>query len=264
MRLLRGIATGIASSALLFSATAMNITLEDGNTQWEPGYYWDAAWMGTPAEDNEVEPGCETGQNWDLEAFLLNGTTLTVVGGYDLKNGYDGTYTGDLFVDIGGEAGYDFVYDINWLSGSYGLYSVDQGTVSNISMYPERIINASSNPVGFTAAANQTALRTGSMTYQSGITSGSALVSATGDEDAGALKGAKNWNSTKINDKHNVASFDVSYFAGEDAVFHLTMSCGNDDLKGGSSVPVPEPGAVSLFTLGLVCLGGCFLSRRKR
>lgn len=46
---------------------------------------WDK--MGTVNEDQEVEPNCVWDQQWDLEGFFLKGTTLTMVGGYDFKNG---------------------------------------------------------------------------------------------------------------------------------------------------------------------------------
>jgi hypothetical protein len=264
MKPLQCIATGIALSALMFSASATNITIADGNVT-QNNYYWDATWMAGTAEDNEVEPGCETGQNWDMEAFLLNGTTLTAVSGYDLKNGFDNTVAGDLFVDIGGSAGYDFVYDIDWMSGTYLLYQIDgSGTINKITMPVESIVNATSNPISYTAGVNQTVLKTGSLNYQSGIISGAALVTATGDADALTLAGAANWKGQTINNTHNIASFDVSRFAGEEATFHLTMSCGNDNLMGRAKVSVPEPGSASLLILGLLSLGGCFVSRRKK
>ena len=257
------LATGIVVSALMFSASADNITIADGSTSPQSGYLWNAAWMGTNAEDNEVEPGCQTGQNWDLEAFLLNGTTLTVVSGYDLKNGFDGTAAGDLFVDVGGDAGYDYVYDIDWSGGTYRLFEIDgNGTIQNITMSPENTLNSASNPVGYVPAQGQNA-PSYSLDYQAHIHSGQALVTATGDAAAEALKGANNWNGA-FNDYHNIASFDVSQFSGTDATFHLTMSCGNDNLMGKSHIPVPEPASLSLILLGLLNLGGLMIARKKR
>ena len=61
------------------NAWALNITISDGN-------YDSSSWNGD-YEDNEVEPGMVTGQDWDLEAFVLNGTWLSLIGGYDFING---------------------------------------------------------------------------------------------------------------------------------------------------------------------------------
>jgi hypothetical protein len=44
-------------------------------------------WWSPTDEDQEVEPDCAIGQEWDVEAFFLNGTELAMVGGYDFKNG---------------------------------------------------------------------------------------------------------------------------------------------------------------------------------
>ena len=48
-----------------------------------------SGWYGTQ-EDQEVTPNCVTGQVWDLEGFFLKDHKLTVVGGFDFKNGYLG------------------------------------------------------------------------------------------------------------------------------------------------------------------------------
>ncbi len=37
-------------------------------------------WHGSD-EDQEVEPGMEHGQKWDLEGFFLDGDNLSIVGG---------------------------------------------------------------------------------------------------------------------------------------------------------------------------------------
>jgi hypothetical protein len=237
MKTLKCITAGIALSALMFSVNATNITVSDGSNN---GY--SSNWYGTN-EDNEVEPNCYTGQEWDLEAFLLDGTTLTVVSGYDLKGGYEGTYAGDLFVENDGTAGYDFVYDIDWSSGNYNLYEVDASGLVNILGGPLEILyNWNSNPVSYSPLTNQNSQMSGNVNYQT--------ISGTYQGLLGA--------------SHNIASFDVSEFAGQEATFHLTMSCGNDNLIGHSNVPVPEPGTVSLMLLGLLSLGGCLFSRKNK
>jgi len=48
-------------------------------------------------EDQEVEPGMVNTQAWDLEGFFLQGNSLSMVGGFDFKNGYEGYKSGDIF-----------------------------------------------------------------------------------------------------------------------------------------------------------------------
>ena len=76
-------------------ASALNVTIYDR--------------QGSGGEDNETEPNTLTGQHWDLEAFFLDGTLLTLVGGFDFENGVTDKYgrdwaPGDIFVDIDGDA----------------------------------------------------------------------------------------------------------------------------------------------------------------
>ena len=61
------------------SALAIEITINDnregtGNSWWE-----------NTNEDQEVEPGMVYNQSWDLEGFFLNGTSLTMIGGFDFS-----------------------------------------------------------------------------------------------------------------------------------------------------------------------------------
>ena len=63
------------------SALAIEITINDnregtGNSWWE-----------NTNEDQEVEPGMVYNQSWDLEGFFLNGTSLTMIGGFDFEDG---------------------------------------------------------------------------------------------------------------------------------------------------------------------------------
>ncbi len=72
--------------------------------------------IGVGKEDQETEPKTLRSEMWDLEAFYLNGTVLSMVGQWDFLNGEkmvhdwertyydqdnDGYYTsGDVFIDI--------------------------------------------------------------------------------------------------------------------------------------------------------------------
>jgi len=75
---------------------ATNITIPDLNSSSSN------SWYGTH-EDQEVEPGMARSQAWDLEGFFVNGTVLSLVGGYDFKNGAGSGkkfYSGDIFIVI--------------------------------------------------------------------------------------------------------------------------------------------------------------------
>src|SRR5476649_2359167 len=98
-------------SAAFAAGTAMatpfgtNITISDGN-------YSGTGWYSN-REDQETEtnPNTVTSQQWDLEAMFMAGTNLTLVGGFDFKNGVtwsDGhNYkSGDIFIDVNGDAVY--------------------------------------------------------------------------------------------------------------------------------------------------------------
>ena len=39
-------------------------------------------------------------QKWDLEGFFLQGTTLTMIGGFDFLNGESNYTSGDIFISI--------------------------------------------------------------------------------------------------------------------------------------------------------------------
>ena len=73
-----------------------NITIYDGVSNSQD-------WHGTN-EDQEVEPNCLHGQSWDLEGFFLNGSILTMVGGFDFEYGVPGQPQSDMFIAINGYA----------------------------------------------------------------------------------------------------------------------------------------------------------------
>ena len=88
--------------------TADNITIYDNRVSGSPGDWYNRG--NAPGEDQEVEPGMLTGQSWDLEGFLLNGNILSMVGGYNFKDGVmynrDLITSGDIFIDVNGDAKY--------------------------------------------------------------------------------------------------------------------------------------------------------------
>jgi hypothetical protein len=227
-----------------------NITIYDNNSS-SPGWYGNQ-------EDQEVEPGCYTGQAWDLEAFFLNGSLLTMVGGYNFVAGLDGWDSGDIFFDVDGNAifgdihlspdgiqnvpntfGYDYVLDMNFSNLTYNIYSLTANSIVSRTYYG---INYGSSPWRYVSGGND--LGNGTIAYLSGLT----------DAQVGnGLSGGT----------HNAATVNLG-FLGPNVTFisHFTMKCGNDNLMGQGVIP--EPGTVLLLGSGMLGLGFMGWYRKRR
>jgi len=87
-------------SFILITNGANALTLGDNIT------IYDGLGSPTENEDGTTEPRMVNSQAWDLEGFFLNGTLLSMVGGYNFKYGLDGLTSGDIFIDIDGGVQY--------------------------------------------------------------------------------------------------------------------------------------------------------------
>ena len=275
--------------ALPTMAYALDITADDGianSGSLVEGWGALSTATGNGSEDNEVEASCYTGQNWDLEAILLEtgDKTITLIGGYNWVSGYGSpaTSAGDLFLafaeeyetPVGGEDptspatstvppntyGYDYVLDVNWLLGTYSILNLNTGTpVLSTTSYSQ---NSGSNPVAYVSGGS-TVVGAGTFsmdTYNDGNgTNNPYEVALTGGEHHAVTFDMSSVWANLIN-YGVVAGDNVSLFA------HITQTCGNDTMFGFVEITtpqefnVPEPTSLLLLLLGL----GGTLARKLR
>ena len=170
-----------------------DITISDNNYSGSDWY------SNREDQETEVNPTTVTSQQWDLEAMMMQGSKLSLVGGYDFKNGVtwgDGhNYaSGDIFIDVTGDAvygtpansgsgatgygagphtattanvfGYDYVMDLDYSTMTYNVIKLTSSSLVS------RVVDVeSSNPWRYVSGGTAVAGYQGvSFTYISGLT----------------------------------------------------------------------------------------------
>lgn len=252
---------------------AYNITINDSQT--DNSYQWGADGRGRGGEDQETEPATVGNQSWDLEAFTLKGTKLGIYSGFNLLAGFENESLGDIFIGKDGitkwkasdysstdqtanlvqnnaSFKYDYVIHFNdrkqgssAISGSYDVYKL---TYSESVKLDSVNFDGLSNVWKLSDRNELKSIASGVMNVVEDNTSTLTL------EDGSTVTGGK----------HYIGSLDLgSFLTGGDltpsTLFHLTLSCGNDNLIG----RVPD-GGTTMALLGMAVSGMSFFSRRKQ
>ncbi|MBW1718992.1 MAG: PEP-CTERM sorting domain-containing protein [Deltaproteobacteria bacterium] len=230
-----------------------DITTYDGSSSSITGWYGQQ-------EDQEVEPGCAGNQEWDLEGFFLKGSELQAVGGFDFKNGvanYPTYTTGDIFIDTDGSTnsitqasngqtyvdnnfGYEYVIDLSFDDYSYEVLKLNPDSTTVTVYYSQ---NQNTNPWKYSSGGTE-------------ITGGTfAYYASLNDADVDGLQGDLHYAIT---------GFDLDFISGMAFTSHLTLGCGNDNLMGSGTAPVPEPATIILMSTGLLGIAGVGRKKLKK
>lgn len=256
---------------------ANNITIFDGEegTELYKGLPWykgvdRVGDVNNAREDQEVEKGMVGEQKWDLEGFFQDGKYLSLVGGYNFKDGAEGYNSGDIFIStignygvgptsggdnnakVNSNYGYEFVFDLKFDSVASGKFAYDVYDIRGINvetLTAKYMLNQTNTPISanpWRYVSGGQLIASGEFAFESGLT----------DAATGFTGGSH----------YKISGFDLSLLSipvGTEFFSHFTMGCGNDNLMGQGTFHTPEPATMLLFGTGLAGLAGVARRRRK-
>jgi hypothetical protein len=195
--------------------------------------------------DEDGNSGFYGGQEYDMEAFLWDGSNLSIISGFNMKEGRDyyGTHydIGDVYLDEGNDGTWDYVIDLfDGGNDAYAIYDYDPTLQLDLQTSQDEANHSWAKPF---AQDNST------LTPMFGTPDNFTYSPDLSDADLGyAYAGGTHYM---------IEDIDLSSVAGNSFTVHLTMGCGNDYMEG----KVPEPAIIAMLGLGLLSIG---LLRKKR
>ena len=251
----------IISTGMLMLGLASMPAAHAGPTNGPFSFWANDGWTditNNPNEDGQVGPG-GGGQQFDAEFlyFQQQGSILSIglQAGFDLIDGhqpynvnpYD-YYAGDLALSFdGGTTTYEYGVDFGLLTKDYDLDLVDMGSGTGIDSAGFYSVSSWNNDVyGGHSIASPFAI------------DGGALLSSLSDNSSGT--GTVGGRTTYW----RTVSFDIGGLGlGSDLDVHWTMNCGNDFIRGSTTLSsVPEPSILGLMMLSLFGMG--WANRRRK
>jgi len=267
--------TALTGAAALQNASAIDITVSDPHNDKSFAPLNQNLGPNGP-EDNTVQYNAIANQSWDLESFSLDGSNLTITGGFNFLTGqgyYDGgggtlgdlvatPYPlGDIFVYLGTDAPYTLASPGTTSAAGISLTAWDY--VIHFDRDANRNVNDVVNgdgsiSVGYTILSN-----TGQAIDLTGG-SGSLITGLPWQTstDYAPDATASYTTSNDVQGFHNsISGIDISSIldGGQSFYLHTALKCGNDVLWGQASVP-DGGAALGLLGLGVGALG---LVRRR-
>jgi len=244
---------GLGVFALGYSALAVNITVQDphldksfsGQQVWGP-------------EDGTVEYNAVANQSWDLEQFALEGSSLSLVAGFNFLTGIgvgaSEVYPqGDIFIYAGQQP---YATDSGWTGKDDWSYVVQFARNGNNNILENELrgigyqilARSDVNTVSYTQ--DPRALLKGLPWISGGTLTSASYAQFSGFNDGGGLH-------------YSISGIDLSgLLAVEDDLYlHTTMRCGNDVLWGQVGTSVPD-GGLTLAMLGLGLMGLAAVRRK--
>ena len=261
---------GLVLWSMTATAAYTDITIPDtvvgsGNTWWS-----------RTAENQEVEPGNATGQAWDMEAFLFDAAAknLQLQGGFNMKNGHDGFYSGDIFIDVNGDAIWGAAIAGDLSPNNNGYY-----TVPNSAYKWDYVIAFDRALVNNTVPAGGSALTGGYRVYS--LSDSATDVEVWYDQNNKSnpfrylrggveVTGAGGTVSQSYFDnsegRHYVLEpIGLSFLGtGQNITFHFSEGCGNDFIMGQTTSQSVPDGGLTLALLGMSLSTLGIASRRMR